>query len=158
MAYGDGTITDAAVIKETGISDPSGLFKFLPVASMGKLVLSPHVYPGTLTGLGEDSQRPEQLFRRLDLSFGLKMMGRDFTSDRVPMGRIGAVLGEFGVKDHGAPEAADSSGDFTHIAEVDGKFLADLAGYIKGLAARSGAPVSWFWWSWNSNSRECLGC
>lgn len=28
------------------------------------------------TGLGEDTQRPEQLFRRLDLSFGLKMLGQ----------------------------------------------------------------------------------
>jgi hypothetical protein len=94
MSYGDGTITDGNIIRETGISDPSGLFKFLPAASMGKLVLSPHVYPGTLTGLGESSQRPEELFKRLDLSFGLKVQGRDFTSDRLPMGRIAAVLGE----------------------------------------------------------------
>jgi hypothetical protein len=38
-------------------------------------------------GLGEDTQRPDQLFRRLDLSFGLKMLGEDFTSDRLPMDR-----------------------------------------------------------------------
>mgnify|MGYP001807683074 CR=1 FL=1 len=50
MSYGDGTITNADVIRETGISDPSRLFKHMPASSMGKLVLSPHVYPGTLTG------------------------------------------------------------------------------------------------------------
>jgi hypothetical protein len=50
MSYGDGTITNADVIRESGISDPSNLFKHMPASSMGKLVLSPHVYPGTLTG------------------------------------------------------------------------------------------------------------
>jgi hypothetical protein len=52
MSYGDGTITNADVIRETGISDPSRLFQHMPASSMGKLVLSPHVYPGTLTGPG----------------------------------------------------------------------------------------------------------
>lgn len=50
MSYGDGTITNADVIRESGISDPSSLFQHMPASSMGKLVLSPHVYPGTLTG------------------------------------------------------------------------------------------------------------
>lgn len=50
MSYGDGTITNGDIIRESGISDASRLFQHMPAASMGKLVLSPHVYPGTLTG------------------------------------------------------------------------------------------------------------
>lgn len=154
MSYGDGTITNGDIIRETGISDPSRLFQHMPASSMGKLVLSPHVYPGTLTGLGEDTQRPEQLFRRLDLSFGLKMLGQDYTSDRLPLDRVAAVLGEFGVKDHGNDVDADAHGDLTNIAEVDGKFLQDLSAYMQRIKSQSGNAVSWFFWSWNANSRE----
>lgn len=61
MSYGDGTITNADVIRETGISDPSRLFKHMPASSMGKLVLSPHVYPGTLTGRDFSREGPTSL-------------------------------------------------------------------------------------------------
>lgn len=77
---GDGTITNPEVIASTGISDASVLFE-VPAISMGKLALSPHVYPATVTGWGEDTQRREELFQRLDLSFGLKALGLDMTSD-----------------------------------------------------------------------------
>lgn len=78
---GDGTITNREVIAATGISDASVLFEDVPSLSMGKLALSPHVYPATVTGWGEDTQRRDELFRRLDLSFGLKALGQDMTSD-----------------------------------------------------------------------------
>lgn len=121
-------------------------------------MLLPHPSATRLTGLGEDTQRPEQLFRRLDLSFGLKMLGQDTTSDRLPLDRVAAVLGEFGVKDHGTDDVADPYGDSTNIAEVDAKFLADLAAYMERIKSQSGNAVSWFMWAWNANSREffCL--
>jgi hypothetical protein len=50
MNYGEGTITRKEVIAATGISDPLSFFKDMPAISSGKLVLAPHVYPGTLTG------------------------------------------------------------------------------------------------------------
>jgi hypothetical protein len=50
MNYGEGTITRKEVIAATGISDPLSFFKEMPAISSGKLVLAPHVYPGTLTG------------------------------------------------------------------------------------------------------------
>lgn len=81
---------------------------------------------------------------------------QDFTSDRLPLDRVAAVLGEFGVKDHGSDEVADMHGDSTHIAKVDAKFLADLSAYTRRIQAESGNPVSWFFWSWNANSRECF--
>lgn len=84
------------------------------------------------------------------------MLGQDFTSDRLPLDRVAAVLGEFGVKDHGSDNVADAHGDSTHIHKVDAKFLADLSAYARRIQAQSGNPVSWFFWSWNANSRECL--
>jgi hypothetical protein len=75
----------------------------------------------------------------------------------LPLDRIAAVLGEFGVKDHGTDDVADVHGDSTNIAEVDAKFLSDLAAYMQQIKAKSGNPVSWFFWSWNANSRKwCL--
>lgn len=68
--------------------------------------------------------------------------------------RVAAVLGEFGVKDHGSDDVADANGDSTNIAEVDAKFLSDLSTYTKQIEAKSGNGVSWFVWSWNANSRE----
>jgi hypothetical protein len=65
MSYGDGTITNADVIRESGISDPSNLFKHMPASSMGKLVLSPHVYPGTLTGMSAQTVLPYALDAKL---------------------------------------------------------------------------------------------
>jgi hypothetical protein len=50
MNYGEGTITRKEVIAATGISDPLSFFKDMPAISSAKLVLAPHVYPGTLTG------------------------------------------------------------------------------------------------------------
>jgi hypothetical protein len=38
------------VIAETGISDASSLFQNISALSLGKLALSPHVYPSTVTG------------------------------------------------------------------------------------------------------------
>jgi hypothetical protein len=51
MSYGEGTITRKEVIAATGISDPLSFFKEMPAISSGKLVLAPHVYPATLTGV-----------------------------------------------------------------------------------------------------------
>ena len=69
--------------------------------------------------------------------------------------RVAAVLGEFGVKDHGTDDVADANGDSTNIAEVDAKFLSDLSTYMKQIKSKSGNAVSWFVWSWNANSRKC---
>lgn len=52
MNYGDGTITQKPFLAQYGLSDPSGFFKGLPAGSRGKIVLAPHVYPGTLSGAG----------------------------------------------------------------------------------------------------------
>lgn len=52
MNYGEGTITDRNILQQTGISDPSPFFKNMPSQSKGKVVLTPHVYPGTLSGEG----------------------------------------------------------------------------------------------------------
>lgn len=86
------------------------------------------------------------------------MLGQDFTSDRLPLDRVAAVLGEFGVKDHGVDEVVDANGDSTNIADVDAKFLQDLSIYTKQMKAKSGSPINWFVWAWNANSREssCL--
>jgi hypothetical protein len=85
------------------------------------------------------------------------MLGQDTTSDRLPLDRVAAVLGEFGVKDHGTDDVADPYGDSTNIAEVDAKFLADLAAYMERIKSQSGNAVSWFMWAWNANSRERQG-
>ncbi|KAF8068194.1 zinc finger CCCH domain-containing protein 18 [Scenedesmus sp. PABB004] len=156
MAYGEGTITDRAVLAATGISDPSPFFRALPPGSAGKLALAPHVYPATLTGLGLDTQERGELFKRLDLSFGLKALGQDTLSDLTPLPRLAVVLGEFGVRDAANASASAAGGDLTSIAPLDLAFLADLADYLAGLEAR-GAVVSWFFWSWNANAGDTKG-
>lgn len=50
MNFGEGTITNKAILDATGISDPLRFFKDMPAGSAGKLALAPHVYPATLTG------------------------------------------------------------------------------------------------------------
>jgi hypothetical protein len=53
---------------------------------------------------------------------------------------------------------ADATGDFTSIEAVDLKFLSDLSAYVQQLRVRSGgAPLSWFFWSFNANSADTKG-
>eukprot|EP00775_Hariotina_reticulata_P002530 gene2530-2832_t len=154
MNYGEGTITDKNILLQTGISDPSSFFRNMPSQSKGKVVLTPHVYPGTLSGWGESTQVRSELFPRMDLSYGFKALGWDRTSDGAPLARLPVVVGEFGVYDHA--NFHGQGPDYTNIYGVDLTFLNDFADYLK-QKENQGATISWFWWAWNANSGDTKG-
>lgn len=61
------------------------------------------------------------------------------------------LLGEFGVADGG--DSRVSNGDTTDWSPADEAWLKLLASFSRGALR---AP-SWFFWSWNANSRDTKG-
>lgn len=49
-----------------------------------------------------------------------------------------------------------SNTDTTQWSEADVAWLRDLSSYVRNRLSRPGRQASWFWWTWQANSRECI--
>jgi hypothetical protein len=169
MHWGDGFITNAQTISQYNLSDPSAIFTtaftkslgpFLGVekggAQLSKLVLSPHIYPQTITGdRNEMTATMEAITYRWDMSWGWKMQGVDRTSDNARIPPLPVVIGESGAKDWG--DNSLNNTDTTNYTNSDKIWLEIVATYLRALSDKTGRQPSWFWWAWNANSGDTKG-
>lgn len=138
--WGDGFATDSELIKKCGLSDPNPFFQeLLHKPYVNQVVISPHVYPPSVTHIVKDSFGTG-LWNRLSFSFG-------YLTKEGYQGKVFPVaIGEFG----------------SHFQEEsDLRSLNDMGKYFQLLgAANDGkhkAIQNWFYWSWNVNSGDTGG-
>ena len=81
----DGFVTDKTAVARNQLSDPSPLFRGgAPTAARGRqLLLAPHAYPSSITGVGAAYDALNVARARWTQSWGLKAKGRDKLSDAV---------------------------------------------------------------------------
>jgi hypothetical protein len=143
--WGDGFATDVDLIKEKGLSDPNPFFKaLLQKPYKTSVVISPHVYPPTVTF--NEGDEGENLWTRLNRSFGyLETKGYCLSEGECQVFPV--VIGETG-------------SHFTDKNDLE-KWLPDFKNYCqnKGPAKDSlhKANPHIFWWSWNPNSGDTGG-
>ncbi|WP_068470682.1 cellulase family glycosylhydrolase [Candidatus Protochlamydia phocaeensis] len=142
--WGDGFATDPQLIQQNGLSDPNPFFQaLLQKPYLNQVVISPHVYPPSVTNASTNYFGPG-LWNRLTESFGyLTQQGYCFggTCKIFPV-----ALGEFGSR------FSDSR---------DLQTMPDLAAYFNNTGAAADGKhhkiSSWFYWSWNANSGDTGG-
>eukprot|EP00878_Enallax_costatus_P033161 GHUV01036555.1.p1 GENE.GHUV01036555.1~~GHUV01036555.1.p1 ORF type:complete len:425 (+),score=93.87 GHUV01036555.1:481-1755(+) len=168
MHWGDGFITNQKMIEQYDISDPSDIFTTAFTqrfgifrvergeAQMPRIVLSPHIYPGTITGDPNLlTQKMEATTYRWDLSWGWKMQGLDTTSQGARIPPLPVVVGEVGAKDWG--DGSVNNTDTTLYTPADKIWLNIVASYLRALSDKTGRQPSWFFWAWNANSGDTKG-
>lgn len=139
--FGDGFATDPNLIN--GMSNPTLFFDtLLTKPYVNHVVISPHIYPPSVTGATSNFSGIG-LYKRLSDSFGyLTKTGYCHGSCK----KFPVAIGEFG-------------SHFT--AANDLRSMSDLASYLNnsGAAAdgRHTAIKNWFYWSWNPNSSDTGG-
>jgi hypothetical protein len=142
--WGDGFCTNETLIKQFGLSDPNPFFQALMAKPyLNQVVISPHVYPPSVTGQTTDYAGPS-LWNRLSESFGyLTDTGYCFNG---PCKIFPVALGEFGSM---------------FATAIDIESMDDIALYLNnsGVAADGlhTAISSWFYWDWNANSGDTGG-
>ncbi|MFN8769916.1 MAG: glycoside hydrolase family 5 protein [Neisseriaceae bacterium] len=142
--WGDGFATDESIIRQSGLSDPNAFFTALePKPYVNQVVLSPHVYPPSVTNASADYYG-SGLYNRLTVSFGtLAKTGYCVSGSchRYPI-----AFGEFGSK---------------FIDAKDFQFFSSFANYLNYTSdAQDGqhdAIENWFYWDYNANSGDTGG-
>lgn len=134
--WGDGFATDVDLIRKSGLSDPNPFFQaLLEKPYVDQVVISPHVYPPSVTYASQDYQG-EALWNRLSSSFG-------YLTQQGYQGKVFPVaIGEFG-------------SHFTE--EKDLQSMQDMARYFQSGDTKHKAIPHWFYWSWNANSGDTGG-
>ncbi len=138
--WGDGFTTDPDLIKKCGLSDPNPFFQaLLHKPYVNQIVISPHVYPPSVTYASQDF-KGDGLWNRLSSSFG-------YLTQQGYQGKVFPVaIGEFGSR---------------FKEEKDLQSMNDIAKYFTLSSAASDgkhtAISHWFYWSWNANSGDTGG-
>lgn len=140
--WGDGFATDPMLISEHHLSDPALFFEaLLEKPYLDQVVISPHVYPPSVTHAA-DNYTGEGLYKRLSDSFGY------LTQEGFCRGickTFPVAVGEFGSR-------------FEDSDDLDS--MRDIANYFNNHDAVDGrhkAIKHWFYWSWNPNSGDTGG-
>ena len=143
--WGDGFVTNPNLIAQYGLSDPNPFFQaLLHKPYLNQIVISPHIYPPSVTGASKDFVGPG-LWKRLSSSFGyLTKEGYCTQSNSCKIFPI--AIGEFGSR-------------FNH--DKDLQMLSDFAHYLNdtnGAIDRQHEAIrNWFYWSWSANSGDTGG-
>eukprot|EP00890_Picochlorum_soloecismus_P002423 jgi/Picsp_1/3181/NSC_06021-R1_cellulase len=140
--WGDGFSTER--IEELGLGDPRPFFNtILEKPYRDRVVLSPHVYPSSVT-FSRNNVTGDGLFYRLTTSFGSKTKDGYCNGDDCKQFPI--AIGEFGSK---------------FQEEEDIIMMNDFAEYLnnegKANDGQHDAIPNWFYWSWNANSGDTGG-
>jgi hypothetical protein len=143
--WGDGFCTNSQVIAQYGLSDPNPFFQALLTRSyLNQVVISPHVYPPTVTGASTDYYGTG-LWNRLSTSFGY-LTQQGYCTGSTPCKVFPVAVGEFGSR-------------FTDSRDLQS--MPDIASYLNNSGAAADgkhqAISSWFYWDWNANSGDTGG-
>ncbi|BDA41280.1 probable major extracellular endoglucanase at C-terminar half [Coccomyxa sp. Obi] len=141
MCWGDGFVTDPAIIAEYGLSDPSDFFTtLLTKPYLNNVVISPHYYPPSIS-TAKTGVSGNALWERMQNSFGYLTSGQGYQGHVFPV-----VIGETGSM---------------YISQADVLFLSDMAKYMKNDPAVAAYPHATLehliWWAWNPNSGDTGG-
>lgn len=143
--WGDGFCTNSALIQQNGLSDPTRFFTtLLNKPYLNQVVISPHVYPPSITGQSSNYVGTG-LWNRMTESFGyLTKQGFCIGSGQCKVFPV--AIGEFGSK-------------FTDSRDLQS--MPDIASYLNNAAAAADgkhtAIPNWFYWDWNPNSGDTGG-
>jgi aryl-phospho-beta-D-glucosidase BglC (GH1 family) len=143
--WGDGFATDHNLIVQNGLSDPNPFFQALlqkPYAN--QVVISPHVYPPSVTG-ASSNYTGQGLWNRLTASFGY-LTQQGYCDGRGTCKVFPVAIGEFGSR-------------FTESKDIQS--MQDMAAYFNNSGAAADgkhrAIPNWFYWCWNANSGDTGG-
>lgn len=141
--WGDGFATEPMLISEHQLSDPTPFFEaLLEKPYVDQVVISPHVYPPSVTHAAEN-YTGEGLYKRLSDSFGY-LTRQGFC--RGTCKTFPVAVGEFGSR-------------FTESDDLDS--MQDIAKYFNNsddAADGRHKPIKhWFYWCWNPNSGDTGG-
>ncbi len=142
--WGDGFATDPTLISQNGLSDPRPFFNsLLQKPYLNQVVISPHVYPPSVTG-ASTNYSGSGLWNRMSSSFGyLTQQGYCFNSK---CKIFPVVLGEFG-------SMFTDSRDLQSMPDI-AAYLNNTGSAVDGKHKKIG---SWFYWAWNANSGDTGG-
>ncbi|EIE25045.1 hypothetical protein COCSUDRAFT_46570 [Coccomyxa subellipsoidea C-169] len=141
MCWGDGFVTDPAIIAANGLSDPNPFFTtLLSKPYLNNVVISPHYYPPSIS-TAKTKVSGADLWERMQNSFGYLTSGQGYQGHVFPL-----VIGETGSM---------------YLTQADVLFLSDMAKYMKNDPAAAVYPHATLshlmWWSWNPNSGDTGG-
>lgn len=138
--WGDGFATDRNLIKKHGLSDPNSFFEeLLQKPYLDQVVISPHIYPPSVTFTHQDFVGPG-LWNRLSSSFGyLNQEGYHGKVFPVAVGEFGSYFKE--------NNDLNSMNDMAKYFQLSGA----------GNDGRHRAIPHWFFWCWNANSGDTGG-
>lgn len=142
--WGDGFVIDKTLISQKGLSDPNSFFTSLSTKSyLNQVVLSPHVYPPTITNATADYYG-SGLYGRLSASFGT--LAKTGYCVNAICHKFPIAIGEFG-------SFFKDSRDFL--------FFTSFANYMNNnndaIDGKHNAVNNWFYWSYNPNSGDTGG-
>jgi aryl-phospho-beta-D-glucosidase BglC (GH1 family) len=142
--WGDGFATDPQLIAQKGLSDPNPFFtKLIDKPYVNQVVISPHIYPPSVTHAGSDFSGAD-LAGRLTDSFGYLTKQGYCTNSQCHIFPV--AVGEFGSKFDDAKDRLSMN---------------DIARYFNNQGALNDGkhmPITdWFYWSWNANSGDTGG-
>lgn len=143
--WGDGFCTNPTLIVQNGLSDPTRFFTtLLSKPYLNQVVISPHVYPPSVTG-ASTNYSGSGLWNRMTESFGY-LTQQGFCTGSSPCKLFPVALGEFGSK-------------FTDSRDLQS--MPDIASYLNNAGAaadgKHSAIPNWFYWCWNANSGDTGG-
>ncbi|HSW86842.1 MAG TPA: cellulase family glycosylhydrolase [Rhabdochlamydiaceae bacterium] len=143
--WGDGFCTDPTLIMQNGLSDPNRFFQtLLTKPYLNQVVISPHVYPPTVTGQSTNYSG-SGLWNRMSESFGY-LTQKGYCSGTTPCKVFPVALGEFG-------------STFTDPRDLQS--MPDIAAYLNNTGGAADgkhtAIPHFFYWAWNANSGDTGG-
>ncbi|CAL8461996.1 g1527 [Coccomyxa elongata] len=141
MCWGDGFVTDTAIIAANGLSDPNDFFTtLLTKPYLNNVVISPHYYPPSIS-TAKTGVSGTALWERMQNSFGYLTSGQGYQGHVFPV-----VIGETGSM---------------YLTQADVLFLSDMAKYMRNDPAAAVYPHATLshliWWAWNPNSGDTGG-
>eukprot|EP00775_Hariotina_reticulata_P004256 gene4256-4507_t len=142
LNWGNGFITDQAIIQQKGLSDPTNFFRQLLTRDFAKAaIFTPHVYPPTIT---KSTFLGKELWEQSRTAFAY-LQNTGFC-DGGTCTRFPVFVGETGSA-------------FTD--ETDKKWLNDFAEFLnaRGAAREYNTELigGWLWWAYNENSGDTGG-
>lgn len=142
--WGDGFCTNPQTISSYGLSDPNPFFEtLLAKPYLNQVVISPHVYPPSVTGASTDYEGTG-LWNRLSTSFGYLTKQGYCSGSNCKVFPV--VIGEFGSQ---------------FATSTDIQSMSDIAAYLNNSGGANdglhNSISSWLYWDWNANSGDTGG-
>ena len=143
MNWGDGFATDPAIVAAGGVQSAAPFFaKLLTKPYAGNVVVSPHLYPPTVSGHRNLAEvTGPGLFKRLTDSFGY-LTKKGFCTSAGACRTFPVVFGETGSR-------------FTDAFDL--AMLKDFAIYMQTEDATHARMPNMIFWCWNANSGDTGG-